>query len=352
MLVKWELTMRGRMLAILASLALCGAWITGDRHACLAAAVLLSPLLIDRVWKGRGVPELRVNLAPRRTQSGQPFLETLHLHNPSRRSADGLRIAEQRVGARSGVGYVESLAPGDTVALSIPSRTLRRGVFGERMFVCETTHPLGILSARRRLVSSAELVSEPARISLPRHLVHSADASHAEPAPHSPDRAGEFHALRDYRYGEDLRTVHALRSAATGSLIAVDTRSQDRQHPCLVLDLRRPPAHGARRSGARFEWSLSAAATLIDEITRAGGSLVCLVLADKPRVFEIDDGVTDDLMTCLAMVRPRRHCMLDPTTLGRIEALRNCYWVPAGGYSNPDERRRLRDVVLITPGPS
>ena len=347
----WELTLRGHLLVALASLASCGAWMTGDTYAALAAALLISPLLVDLLWRAGGLPPLDVELRERRTQAGSLFQEVVTLRNAStRRAAFDLYVMEPRTGTRAGAAHLEALGPGQTTTVTLPGRVWRRGRFAERVLVYESCHPLGLVRNHAEITCDSELISEPARVAVPADLVQAVDDHATDPAPLRPRGAQEFYALREYRYGEDARGVHALRSAAAATLVRRVTRGQHERDACLVLDLRCPPGHGARRGNRRFEWSLSAAATLIDELPARGTSLTCFVLGTKwhRRVLTTPQAC-DDQLTCLAGARPTVHASLDPALLDTIRAHGTCLWIPAGGFPARDERDTIGDVRLITP---
>lgn len=346
----WELTPRGRMLAGLSALAVCGAWVTGDRHATLAASLLLAPILVDRLWKGWGLPHLQVLVGERRTWAGSPFLETIRLINPSRRrTVRDVYLVEDRIGTRGQGAYVEALTPGATARVQLPSRCRRRGLYTKRTFRCETSFPLGILTQRIDILCVVPLVAEPSRARLPAHVLHSIEAGTEDSAVE--DRGGgEFWSLRDYRYGDDFRGVHALRSAATGTLVSVVSRGRDEDLPCVVLDLRRPPARPAHNSDTQFEWSLSAAATLTDHFGGAGRAFTCMVLAAQHQTFEVAAPAdAEDLLDFLTQARPSRHTLVDPATLEKLASFDRCIWIPAGGHPARDERAALRAVDLLSP---
>ena len=62
-----QLTMRGRLLVMLATLALFAAWLSGEANARLAAAMLMAPLLVDFALAPRHLHKLRLLVRPRRT---------------------------------------------------------------------------------------------------------------------------------------------------------------------------------------------------------------------------------------------------------------------------------------------
>ncbi len=347
----WELTLQGRMVATLAALALCGAWMTGDSHACLAAALLTAPLLVDLLWRGGGLPPLQVAVAERRTQAGSVFLETIHVRNAgSRRAVRDLRIAEPRTSTRAGSGYLENLPPGSSATIRLPARCLRRGRHELRLFRCETSYPLGLLRNRTEIHYATDLTVEPARTSLNTSLLRSTE-ERTESAQQSPRGNEEFFALREYRYGEDARQVHALRSASASVLVRKVMRGLQPRHPCLVLDLRRPPGRGAAQTGRLFEWSLSAAATLLDHLQRDGSDLVCFVLGKQCQTFRISSHEdAETLLGFLADARPSLHITLQQDVLEEIREHDSCLWIPAGGFEATQERGSLSAVTVVSGG--
>ena len=92
------------VVTILGILAAIAAWINpGGSSVRLAAAVLLAPLLIDLIWGGVRLPELRLIMRRRRTESGAPFTESFTLHNLSRRRAVmDLHLREPRTDTYAG----------------------------------------------------------------------------------------------------------------------------------------------------------------------------------------------------------------------------------------------------------
>lgn len=348
MRTKTELTARGRMVVVLAALSLCGAWITRDENACLAAALLLAPLLVDRLWRARPFPKLSVEAGARRTQVGIAFVETLRVRNPGRRALHDLRITEPRVAASGSAGWIDTLPPGGSAELALPSRCSERGWFRRRVFVAETSYPLGLVVDRVQIACDVDLIAEPARIDLPAALPRS--LTDPESAAETGTRgSGAFWALREYRWGEDARRVHALRSAASGSLVASVTRGEQPRDLCLVLDLRVPPQRSVLRPGPRFEWALSAAASVVDAAQRSGTPLLCIAIGRTPEVFSIHDlASAAAFLAFLAAAEPSRHVAIDPELRALLEQQRRGFWLAAGGHAAPLERDRARELVLLT----
>ena len=346
---EWELTPRGRMVAILAALAVCGAWVTGDPHAALAASLLLSPILVDRIWRGWGLPNLRIQVRERRTCSGALFMEEIRLANPSRRWARDLRVCEQKLSAGHDGVFVEALPPGHALTLRLPSRVRRRCVLRKRVFNCESSYPLGMLAHRIEIYCATYLVSEPSRTELPAHALQSLDSGDVEAAIANRG-VGEFWALREYRAGEDYRRVHALRSATAGTPVSVITRGTEPQEPCVVLDLRRPRGHPANRTDPRFEWSLSTAATITDELLQTARGFTLFLLSTSPKTFDVANAdEAEALLAELAEARPCPHRSIDPAMLESIASHGHSIWIPAGGYGSTGEKSVLPSFTELRP---
>lgn len=344
-----DLTLRGRVLLLLVGLAVGAAWLTGDTHAQLAAGLLLAPLFVDLVLKARGLDRIRVEVETRRTEAGAPFLENVRLlHGGRSRIFHELCVSEPRTSVHHGAAMVESLAPGQEVSVRFSCRSRSRSHLVERSFLLETSYPLGFL--QRRIVQKipADLVTEPARVRLPVHLLRSAQQGDPDYRDNLRQSGGEFHSLREYSHGEDARMVHALRSAATGTLVRRVTQGQQPRQVGLVLDLRRPPGRPLHRGQRRFEWSLGACATLVDHLRLRQMVLSCLVLGEDSRHEELASVLqTVDFLTFLSEALPSHHQPAGDELLTRLEDCESCYWIPAGGFLAKDEIASLRAQVTL-----
>ena len=325
-----SLTLRGRILALLISLSVLAAWLTGDYHARLAASLLMAPMLVDLLFKGRGLRDVSLRPHALRTQAGLPFLEVLEVRG-GRRILRDLSIVEPRMATYTGGAIVETLGPARPVKVRLHSRSRRRGHARSRTFELETRYPFGFLSSHAEISVPAELITEPARTELPPTTLLSLQRGELEPWDN--DRLGgwQFHSLREYTLGEDARAVHALRSASIGTLVRKEFRGQQQRQAWIVLDLRRPPGRLLHLGARRLEWSLSACASLLDILTGSGVLVRCLAIDTHDRHWTIDshqDGL--DFLAFLAVARPVQHRQLGPELLNKFRR-GQVYWFPAGG---------------------
>lgn len=343
----WHLTVRGRVIGLLASLAALAAALTGDAHARLAGALLGGVLVVDLVLK---LLPTRLALRPgvRQVEAGQPFVETIAIENRGPAALVDLRITEPRTTTAIGGALLRALAPGAPVTIVVPSRARSRGAFPTRALVCELLWPFALVRKRVAVDVDVALVVEPTRLDLPNRLRESIDARAIDHDAVERSGSAEFWMLRELTPGEDMRHVHALRSASTGTLVRRIERGTESHHAWLVLDLRRAQGrtnHGSRR----FEWSLSAAATLTDELEQRGIHLTCLLLGREPRVVEIrGESERREFLALLAAATPEDHCPIDLGLWPELHEARLCLWIPAGGARATTERAALPDAILVT----
>lgn len=347
---RFELTLLGRLLMLLTWLTFLASWMTDSEVARVAAALLATPLLVDCLWKGGRLPPLEIGVAPRRTRAGSRFMEHVVLRNRSlRRPCNDLLLAEPDTSTPAGGACLEAVAARGEVQLSLPARLRRRGVRTSRTFTVESCFPLGVLRSAAAITCATELVVEPARVDLPVHVLDALDrlaASESSDHRHGP---AEFYALREYTSGEDARSVHALKSAATGTLVRRIHRGQEVRESCLVLDLRRPPGRPAQVAGPLFEWSLGAAATIVDRTVARRGRLLCVVLGESGASWDVhSDAEAQSFLTFLARAAPSQYAAADAALLAQAHGFQACYWIPAGGHRATEERAAIDGAVLVT----
>ena len=211
--------------------------------------------------------------------------------------------------------------------------------------------PWGCFHTRSIVSCETDLITEPARVALSGDVVDAAADAEAAPLDRSLLPGPEFLALREHQDSEDARGVHALRSASLGTLVRRVTRGRMPQQVGLVLDLRRPPRRHQGRGLRRFEWSLSACASLVEVFRGCGRDVRVLVLAEEPEQFDVrGPAQLTDLLTLLAEAGMARPHALPPDLLDAVQSLIHCYWIPAGGYHRAPEVRVLTGPVTMITG--
>lgn len=348
-----DLTPPGRAVVVLASLALGAAWTTGSEPARIAACLLLAPLLVDWAAKLRLMDGIGIGVGRRRTRAGAAHLEKIVLSN-QRRTLWNVQFAAHGLLAspRAHPALIEQLPAGGRLEVELPLRAGRRGVATSRTFVLATRHPLGLVRVVTRIPVAAVVIAEPAR--LPHVPTGSATGSDGELDSERSRRSdGEtFFALRELRDGDDWTRVHALRSAALGQPVRVVHHGTLSRAARVLLDLRAPPGRSpSRYAGEAFEWAMSAAATLIENLTRGGRTVDVAVLGRGPGRFDDLGGRTPpaEFYDFLAAAQPRSHQPAPDAVLDWLAAGEgSVFWIVAGGFAAALERERLgRPVRLL-----
>ena len=345
-----KLTYRGKVLLLLGFLSALAALLSGDPSVRLAAAVLLAPFVVDLAWGGTQLPPLKLLISRRRTETGAPFEEALRLEcaSPTRGVSD-VHLREPRTETYAGGVFVPRLSPGRQITLPMPARTRMRGRYPQRVAVAISSHPLGLFRRTAVLRSNNEMVSEPARMPLPTHVLEALERPQVEAVARDERGDDEFHHMREYSAGEDARLVHALRSATSGLLVRRVLRNQEQPEACIVIDLRRAPGRSPRLGSRRLEWSLGATASLVDRMRARGTVITVLILGGEERTVTIkNDGEAEDFLALLAEARTTIHWQVSPETLERLGHMEQCLWVPAGGFKATQDRAAMGDPVLVT----
>ncbi|MEZ5964127.1 MAG: DUF58 domain-containing protein [Planctomycetota bacterium] len=347
-----DLTPPGRAVVVLASLALGAAWTTGSEPARIAACLLLAPLLVDWAAKLRLFDGVAIHVGRRRTRAGAALVERIAVRNEGRHVWN-LHLGVQGLIAslRAHPALVEHLPTGREVAIDLSLRARGRGRIATRVFHLATQHPLGLIRLSAKMAVDATAIVEPARITL--RVAKSSTGLDGDQTAECATRSdGEaFYALRELRDGDDWARVHALRSAALGTPVRVLRRGAVARAARVLLDLRSPPGRTPSRfAGPAFEWGVSAAATLVEELTRQGRTVDVVVLGSR-RVRFADLGgqaSTSAFLEHLAGVQPQAHVPAPEATLGWLAAGEgDVYWIVAGGFAASLERERVGSHLRI-----
>jgi uncharacterized protein (DUF58 family) len=346
-----ELTPRGRLMASLGVAATAAAWLAGDPHARLAAAMLLAPLLLDLWWKPLRLHRTQLQIGARRGVVGVPFLHEFTLTAPPGPPLHELSLQEPRTMRNETPLLLPALLPGKPVPCALRGRNRQRGHLLERVFVLATAWPFGLVRARAILAVAADLVVEPARTKLPATAFKA--LSDRTSAPHSAMQleGPEFHSLREYQPGEDARLVHPLRSASLGTLVRRVTRGALPRSVGLVLDLRQQHSQLARQRRQQFEWGLAAAITLAQRSRSLGIDLDVLVLSAEPVRLLVNSPLRlEEFGTLLAESTPSPAKPLAAALFAHLEALEHCYWIAAGDLPVPADLKFAKRLTLLTEG--
>jgi uncharacterized protein (DUF58 family) len=249
-----SLTPTGRALLALSAGAYVVGWAFGYDDLFVVAASCAAALVLGLLWV---LPNTRVRLDHRVepesvTVGGAAYAHVVvNMDSPRRQ---GPLTIEDRVGDHqvvSTLGHRE-------VEVSYPLPTDRRGVFEVGPARIRRRDPLGLWQRTQSFGIERLLFVYPRRHAVDpvaagrRHDLNGPNAASASQGTIA------FHSLREYRSGDDLRSVHWKTSARTGTLMVRQQADSSQPQTTVVLDNR-----AGSHSEASFELAVEIAASVV-----------------------------------------------------------------------------------------
>ena len=234
------------------------AMVAAGALAALAAAALL-------VVVRRPAVRLTRHFHPVRLHAGTPARADLEIRSSGRRRTPLLTVTDAFAGRREARFVVPPLGPGEAAEAAYRLPTSRRGVFALGPLTEAVTDAQGLVrrTVWRGPVESLTVYPRVEPISaLPlaagRDLVGGAVAGYVR------SRAGEeFHGLREYEVGDDLRRVHWRSTAHTGQLMIREDDVPWQARAAVLLDTRR-----STYDDESFERAVEATASIVTALHR------------------------------------------------------------------------------------
>lgn len=276
----------------------------------MAGAFIMNGWLTFTSLKGVSVERV----LPERAMAGDMFSVEVTLKNRKRFLSAWLMSIIDHVN-----GNGESLAP-EVVYIRVPGgeaqrghyqvQLARRGVYEFGPVHVDTRFPLGLVERGVNLSVPARLKVYPRLGRLTsewRRKLMSATEQTASQASHSGHSTDEFHRLREYRVGDDLRSIHWRTSARRNELMVREYRDSRDRSLLILLDAWLPvkPSEAARQD---LELGLSFAATVAIEAARNSreSRTTLAVLSNTVTIWRGGAGGerVEDLLDSLAELQP------------------------------------------------
>ncbi len=246
--------------------------------AVLAIAALIT-LAVAFVWVRANTPRLYARREVKeRLQVGVQGRVDVVVEAP--RNTPTLSINDAFDGGRRAARLL--LAPlhaGEEARAAYRFPTDRRGRFEVGPLRATVIDPFGLVQGSRHILGAEQVIVYPrVRDVLPPPETGGLDLDRDQPRVRSRiEPSGEFHTLRDYAPGDDLRHVHWRSTARRGQLMMRQNEARRRTPVLVLLDVR-PGAHDR----ASFERVVEACASIVTAIDRA----------DRPVEVMLSTGVT------------------------------------------------------------
>ena len=168
-------------------------------------------------------------------------------------------------GRRAARLLLAPMHPGDEARAAYRFPTDRRGRYEVGPLRVTLTDPFGLVERSQFVLSTEQVIVYPrVRDVLPPAEMGGLDLDSEQPQVRSRiEPSGEFHTLREYAPGDDLRHVHWRSTARRGQLMMRQNEARRRTPILLMLDVR-PGAHDR----ASFERAVEACASIVSAIDR------------------------------------------------------------------------------------
>lgn len=179
----------------------------------------------------------RIELASDRVVVGERAVGRVAVRNSSRRTSPSARL-ELPVGAACAEFRMPRLDPGSEHDELFAIPTQRRTVLTLGPITSVRSDPLGLLRRSSTWSDPQDLYVHPRVVSLESDTAGIIRDLEGTPTQHLADDDINFHALREYAPGDDLRYVHWRSTARTGTLMMRQFEQTRRSHLVLALSTR------------------------------------------------------------------------------------------------------------------
>lgn len=237
------------------------------------------------------------NVNPPRLHVGSVGRVELALRNGSQRSPV-MRMTDHVEGTSGAQLYVSPLAGDEVTKAAYRLPTERRGIVTLGPVKFEATDPFGLALRRFETPSAGQLVVYPAVIPLP--PTPPSPATERRSLSDTPEfqggRSEEFHALRQYVPGDDIRRINWGASARHDDLIVREDESPTQNHLTVVFDNAALPSVEATDKAA------TAAASVISTMTRRADPFRLVTLDGHDTGFVHGQSGVETALSALAIL--------------------------------------------------
>lgn len=288
---------------------------------------------------------------PRRVPAGAPARVELRLHNTSARSTPVLRLQDAVSGTKGARLLVPPITPRGDAAAAYRLPTDKRGVVGVGPLRIEIVDPFGLAQARIIAAPRADLIVHP--------VVH---PLRALPQPDGTDPAAgtdlsaplsvsgdEFHALRPYVNGDDLRRIHWPSSARHDQLLVRQDERPRQGRVTVLLDVRTP-----RCTEDSLDITASVAASVLHAAQQRRELTRLVTTSGVDTGFGAGPVHADTILRALALVGPGRPgSLLESIDATLADAGRSSVVISTSGLSDNDHgavelaRRRAGACTVV-----
>jgi len=284
---------------------------TGNNALYLVLATMLALLVVSGVISRANLRRLEVQIdTPEELFAGRPFQTYFEIENRARLFSRWLMVLSLSH-ARKHV-LIPFLAPSGRSSGRIDTLVMSRGRHRIDFAHLWSVFPLGLFRKGLRYRLDHEVLVYP-EILPQASTVAERSARAGDESTRERGWGHELYSLREFRSGDDPRSIHWKRSAQTSGLVFMERQAEEGRRMAIVFD----NAAGRLRTAAaeeRFEALVSEAATAAQQYLDAGFEIE---LVTRTRVLGFGTGPSHRrrLLEHLALIEsvPRRSALLRAT---------------------------------------
>lgn len=298
---KTRLTREGRYFIALSIGVGLAAINTGNNLLYLLLGWLLSLIIASGVLSTQTLRGLRIRRrAPARLHAGRPFALEIEVENTKRTTTSYSVAVEDRVDDRplDKRCYFLKLPPGRAQRSSYRHTFARRGVHRLSGFSVSTRFPFSLFEKSAQVTAELELLVYPPVRPVPLPAPRARRQGEIRTA--SLGRRGEFFGLREYREGDDRRSIHWRSTARSGRLLVREMEDESLRRATIVVD-NALPADADEAQEEALEAAVALAASLSDGYARRGYALR-LIARGALVPFGLGAGHTERILKALALL--------------------------------------------------
>ncbi len=245
-------------------------------------------------------------VTPGRVHIDEPCLVTLAVQNPDRQRTP-LIMAEEFVDYPLGDRprfVIPPMRDGERRLMRYTVRSHTRGRHRLGPLGIRVRDPFGLTTRTAAHSGHTEIVVLPRVVALSPARAKGSELGAEGSIPHMVALHGEDDvSIREYRDGDDLRRIHWPATARTGELMV---RQEDRpatRRATVLLDTR-ASGHLGHGSSASFEWSVTAAASVVCHLLDLGYAVHLLTAQPRSEAHVHQDVTLDAALDTLAEAAP------------------------------------------------
>lgn len=246
---------------------------TGTNLMYLVFGFMLSLIILSGVLSEHVLRNLRIERRlPTRAFAGEPTLIEISVVNQKERMVSySVEICDQAASSSNDRRcYFLKIPPRTEQNASYRRVVAQRGLVQFKGFRVATRFPFALFEKWRELAGEGELLVYPALT--PYSFVEGAAREEGDQAGSSRGRGTETRELREYRSGDELRSIHWRRTAAIGKPVVREFEREAAAVLSILLDNQRPRAASAGWDEA-FECNVSRAAYVAERALSRGYSV-------------------------------------------------------------------------------